>query len=524
MKTKILILTFLSFCSFFLNAQTKFQKTYGALGYDAVYDIQKTPDGGYIIAGESSSFKDAAGDVYVIKTNAMGDTLWTKTYGVNGDYDYALAIRPTSDGGYVLCGNSAYDLIVIKTNATGDTLWTQKYGVAGNSAGFDIHQTAEGGYIIIGFTYLSNYDTYLIKIDALGNITWTKTYGGYVTATAQLMGNMIQQTSDGGYVFISQPGGSIIGSWDYTVVKTNSIGDTLWSKIYGGTNQDIAYSIKTTSDGGYIVAGYTDSFGAGGWDAYLIKLDPNGLVVWSKTYGGAGDDAATDVQQTTDGGYVFSGWTDSFGIGTYEAYAVKTNSTGDTTWTKSYGGISSLHVADAWSIEQANDGGFIMAGDIDDGTGNVDVYIIKTEDMGNSGCYESSTSTITTNVLTTAKNTPVQLNSANLFSNITFEMSGGGINSTFCWTSEIDEKFNLNSMISIYPNPFSESTMLEFENGIKNARIILTNSFGQVVMEKSNFTGNKIQINRSHLPSGIYSISVFDKEKIVSSGRLIIID
>ena len=227
MKNKLLTTALMAILCPGINAQTTFQKTYGGTGYDAAYDIQYTLDSGYIIAGETNSFGDASGDIYLIKVNNAGDTIWTRTFGLSGIYDYAISATPTADSGYIICGASANKLLVIKINPSGDTLWTKSYGNTGNSDGFTIQQTSDGGYIISGFTYTATMDTYLVKIDALGNITWTKTYGGSSTAIGQLKGDMIQQTADGGYILISQPGGTVLGNWDYSIVKTNSLGDTL---------------------------------------------------------------------------------------------------------------------------------------------------------------------------------------------------------------------------------------------------------------------------------------------------------
>jgi hypothetical protein len=330
----------------------------------------------------------------LIKTNARGDTLWTRNYGGAGD-DEGFSVQQTSDGGYIVVGgansfgNGSYDVYLIKTNASGDTLWTRTFGGGGDDVGYSVQQTTDGGYIVSGWTNSfgnGSYDVYLIKVDASGDTLWTKTYGG----ASNDYGRSVQQTRDGGYIVAGMTDSYGHGGYDVYLIKTNTSGDTLWTKTYGGANGDYAFSVRQTQDGGYIVAGSTTSFGNGYLDVYLIKTNGRGDTLWTKTYGGTNGDGGYSVQQTQDRGFIIAGATNSF-ENSFQVYLIKTNAHGDTLWTRTYGGADF-----DWglSVQQTRDGGFIIAGYTDTNENGYQVYLIKTEENGSSGVEHNSSSRI----------------------------------------------------------------------------------------------------------------------------------
>ena len=393
------------------NAQITFQKTFGAFGgggLDYAYCIRQTTDGGYIITG----YTDTSGvdpDVYLIRTDAYGDMLWTKAYaGTGNDIDVGYSCLQTTDGGYLVAGVSDSsgtgneDIYLIKTNANGDTLWTKAYGGNSWDQGRDIRQTTDGGYIIVGTTYSYGQvgdDVHLVKIDSIGNVLWTKTYGENINGSGWDKGNAVRQTTDGGYIITGETYNFGAGLYDIHLIKTNSVGDTLWTSTYGGISQDYGKSVQQTTDGGYIIVGYTISFPVTNRNVYLVKTDSVGGLLWSKTYGGSSWDYGESVQQTTDGGYIIGGHTLNSGGGSWDIYLIKTDNNGDTLWTKAYGGASSDV---CFSVQQTTDGGFVITGrTISFGTGPGDVYLIKTDSLGNSGgCNEFPTPTIVSNPAT----------------------------------------------------------------------------------------------------------------------------
>ncbi len=368
------------------RAQTSWWRTFGGTNYDVGNIVQQTVDGGYIIVGGTTSFGAGNSDVYLIRTDTSGDTLWTRTYG-GRDTDWGYWVQQTADSGYIVAGGTcsfgagSADVYLIKSNASGDTLWTRTYGGANGDGGYSVQQTADGGYIITGWTECFGagaYDVYLIKTDASGDTLWARTYGG----TSEDVGYSVQQTTDSGYIItghtLSFGAGRLTNVY---LIKTNASGDTLWTRAYGGTGVEWGYDVQQTMDGGYIIVGCTQSFGAGIDDVYFIKTDASGDTLWTKTYGGTDDDVGKSVRQASDGGYVIAGYTGPFGPGNQDVRLIRTNASGDTLWTKTYGGPDS---DEGYSVRQTPDGGHVVAGYAKSfGAGNADVYLIKTDSLGN---------------------------------------------------------------------------------------------------------------------------------------------
>jgi|GEM_PF-318826 len=306
------------------------QKTYGGSSNDMAHSIQQTTDGGYIVAGYTYSFGAGNDDVYVLKLNSDGSLAWQKTFG--GSYgDYAYSIQQTTDGGYIVAGSTYsfeagyYDAYILKLNSDGSLAWQKTFGGSYGDYAYSIQQTTDGGYIVAGSTYpfeAGYYDAYILKLNSDGSLAWQKTFGGSYGDYAY----SIQQTTDGGYIVAGYTGS--FGFGDY-VLKLNRDGSLAWQKTYGGIWNDEAYSIQQTTDGGYIVAGYTASFGAGNNDVYVLKLDSDGSLAWQKTFGGSNNDEAYSVQKTADGGYIVAGYTGSFGSGDYDVYILKLDSNGE---------------------------------------------------------------------------------------------------------------------------------------------------------------------------------------------------
>jgi hypothetical protein len=353
-------------CSTFLFAQgpdTLWTKTYGGTGFDYGRSVQQTTDDGYIIAGRTNSFGAGGYDVYLIKTDSNGDTLWTKTYGGTGD-DYGESMQQTTDNGYIVggythsfgAGNA--DIYLIKTDSNGDTLWTKTYGGTGDDCGHSVQQAADSGYIISGYTEsfgAGGDDVWLLKTDVNGDTLWTKTYGG----GGNDKGKSVQQTTDSGYIISGYTESFGADSFDVWLLKTDVNGDTLWTKTYGGTYNEFGYSVQqTTPDNGYIIAGYTGVYPD--YDVYLVKTDVAGDTLWTKTYGGTGGEQGYSVQQTIDNGYIIAGCTQAFGAATWDAWLIKTDDIGDTLWLRTYGGEKNEYF---YSVQQTTpDNGYIIVG------------------------------------------------------------------------------------------------------------------------------------------------------------------
>lgn len=375
MIKQILSLTAI-FLSFYLSAQTSFEKYYGGAASDYGFEIKQTSDGGYITAGPTTA---NGYDYYVVKTNSEGDTLWTRTFG-GSDEDWAYSVEETNDGGYAIFGwtksygSTGPDFYLIKLDIDGNTLWTKLFEEGGSEYGYTMHETSDGGFALVGSQCSlgpCNFNVFFVKADSNGDTLWTRVYGGDQNES----GMDFIQTLDGGYAIGGYTASFGAGSKDFYLVKTDSNGDTLWTKTYGGANDDEAESIRQTADGGYIMFGTTKSFGAGSSDYYLIKTDSNGDTLWTRTYGGTGSDKGFTVQQTNDGGYILMGQSQSYAPTVSAFYLIKTNSLGDTLWTKVF---AAKEVAYGRYVEQTTDGGFVLCGTTFSMSNfNNDVAIIK---------------------------------------------------------------------------------------------------------------------------------------------------
>ena len=338
-------------------------QTYGSDGIDYASSARQTSDGGYIVAGSTSSFGAGGNDSEVLKLTSAGDIEWQKTYGGEGA-DYAYSIQQTSDGGYILAGETNSfragndDLWILKLNSIGDIQWQKAYGGDGDDCAYSIQQTSDGGYIVAGKTSsfgAGGDDFWVLKLDPSGNIYWQKIYGGEGNDCAY----SIQETTDGGYIVAGKTESFGAGNNDFWVLKLYSNGNTEWEKAYGGAGDDCAYSIQETTEGGYIVTGKTNSFGAGDYDIWVLKLDLGGGLEWQNTYGGAKVDYASAVQQTSNGGYILAGYIESFEAKGGDFWLLRLTPDGDLEWQRTYGGDG---LDSASSIEQTSDGGYIAAG------------------------------------------------------------------------------------------------------------------------------------------------------------------
>jgi predicted secreted protein len=372
-------------------AASGWSQAYGGTGDNEFYSLTKTTDGGYALAGYTNS--SGGYDFWLVKTDSSGTMLWNRTYGGSGE-DGAFSVIQTNDGGFALAGTTTSygvgetDAWLVKTDSSGTMQWSQAFGGTAQNAAYCLIQTSDGGYALAGTTNSSGaggFDFWLVKTNSSGSMEWNQTYGG----TGDEQANSVIQTSDGGYALAGYTNSSGAGSYDFWLVKTDSSGNMLWNRTYGGSGDDEAECVIQTGDG-YALAGFTNSTGAGGLDFWLVKTDLNGTLLWSKTYGGADDEAANAIVQTSDGGYALAGWTGSYGAGNYDFWLVKTDSSGTMQWSKTYGGGGD---DEAFSLVQTSDGGYALAGITDSyGVGIYDGFLVKTDSAGNSAMPKSPSS------------------------------------------------------------------------------------------------------------------------------------
>jgi hypothetical protein len=380
--------------------QEEWNRTFGGGEDDMGTFVQETSDGGYIIVGYTASYgadvpyswlikAPLRGDLWLIKTDSNGTKEWDRPFGGFGK-EFGFSVQQTKDGGYVMTGAKKtslvgnYDLWIIKTDAKGQMEWERTFGGSNDDLGFSIQQTDDGGYIAAGYTsYGLGNMLYLVKTDPQGNKVWERAYGGKNSAE----GSSIQETRDGGYIIAGYTSSQGAGKEDVWLLKTDAKGIKEWDKTFGGSARDIGLSVEETKEGGYILTGLTESFGAGNGDVWLIKTDSAGREEWNITFGGPNFDEGSTVQQTTDGGYIITGFnTTPKPLSTSTSWffqpanlsrvwLIKTDSSGNKKWDMTFGGQGN-----DWgnSGQETKEGDYILTGVTESyGAGKKDAWLIK---------------------------------------------------------------------------------------------------------------------------------------------------
>ena len=538
------ILFFISFTPFISSQapDTLWTKVYGGIERDFGYAVQLTMDGGYIISGEKGNPKQ----LWLLRTDSFGDTLWTKTYGQNA---YGFNVQQTSDGGFVVVGNQGSNIWLLKTDSNGNILWSKDLG---GKVGRSVKQTADSGYIVLGWIGTNNDDIYLIKTNSLGDTLWTKTYGGNDLDQAA----SIQLTTDGGFIISGWTRSFGAGFTDVWLIKTDANGDTLWTKTYGGVEGDVGWHVVQTSDGGYGIAGYTSSNSAGSEDFLLIRTDSEGDTIWTRTFGGNLDDRAWSLDTTADGGFIMIGHTWSFGSGNEDVWLIRVNSEGDLLWSKTLGDQDGER---GFSIRTTDDDGYIFTGMTNGSiTNEVDLWLVKMDvdspvllilsvisPNGGEIWMQGSTENISwTSENVISVKIELSINNGTSWSTITDSTASTGIYSWLVNASQtsnqalirisdltnenisdqsdnifiidiapaVDEEFSgipdSYKLLQNYPNPFNPSTTIYYglpeESSVK---ITIYDVLGNEVMvysEEKEAGYHSVEFNATVLPSGIY--------------------
>ena len=364
-----------------------FNATFGTEDIDdAGYSILQTADSSYVILGSTGD------DILLIKIDHEGNEQWSHEYG-GSQFDEARHILQTSDGGYIISGTTesygfgGSDIWLIKIDPTGLIEWNTYFGGTNTDQGGQVQQTTDGGYILIGnsdFSGNGDQDIWLIRTNSQGDSLWTKSFGG----TDLELGVDIQVLEDGGFILLGSTESFGNGGSDVWLIKTDSEGDTVWTKTFGDNSSDYGKSILKTSDGGYIIRGVTESFGYGNTALVLIKIDSTGNKIWDNAFGGSNGEGGNALRETNDGGHVLICHSYVHGNSAYDIWLIKIDGNGSVDWTKTFGGINHDH---GFSVLQAIDGGYILAGSTHNfGHGDIkssDVWLIKTDHQGNTASF-----------------------------------------------------------------------------------------------------------------------------------------
>ncbi|WP_298221690.1 T9SS type A sorting domain-containing protein [Flavobacterium sp.] len=425
MKKLLLLITVLSTIMSAAQAQApgiQWTKALGGTNAEEAYSILQTADEGYILVGNTKSYDgDIIGnhggysDAWVVKLSNSGDLEWQKTLGGSAE-DGIYSIQQTTDGGYIVAGyttsndgdvignHGQFDAWVVKLSSSGAIEWQRAFGGTADEWISSIQQTTDGGYVFAGYswsisgdipTYIGNTAAWVVKISAAGIIEWQKALGG--VAGDRLYN--IRQTADGGYVTVGYTnsvhadGSAAYGDFDCCVTKLSPTGTIVWKKGFGGTADDYAYDIQQTSDNGYIVAGSTESndfqvSGNHGYeDIWIFKISDTGALQWQKTFGGTDHDRPYSIQKITEGNYIFAGQTwsadgdISLNHGAQDGWIVEISDSADIIWQKTVGGYS-MDILQ--SIQPTADGSCVavgyaasLDGDVAGNHGSFDSWVVK---------------------------------------------------------------------------------------------------------------------------------------------------
>ena len=365
-------------------------------GHESFEQIEQTQDGGYMLGGKTSSFGAGGYDLLLVKTDSSLGIEWTKTYGASGA-DELHTFKQTSDGGYILGGTTRSfgagytDLLLAKVNSTGAFQWAKSYGYSNfDYFYYTLEQTQDGGYIVAGV--IGGTSILLFKTNSLGTVQWSKLYSG----TSPDKVYSLQITSDGGYILGGYTKSFGARNQDVLLMKTDANGNVgaaypgTWAKRYGGAEYEYYGFTQQTQDGGYIIGGSGNSFETSS-ELFLIKTDADGNVgaaypgTWAKTYGGAYTDTFWSLRPTSDGGYILLGYTTSFGVSNYSSFGVKVDAEGDVIWAKTYAGPSLEYLKNA---HETSEGMPILIGFTMSFTPNHEAFIIQTDAQGDVECCD----------------------------------------------------------------------------------------------------------------------------------------
>jgi parallel beta-helix repeat protein len=354
-------------------------QTYGTACAESATSMIQTNDGGYLLVGSTNA--SGNNDIWIVKTNPDGCMQWNQTYGGTLE-EYAYGAVQTVDGGYAIGGYvrngttfpflSSTDAYLVKTDASGNLQWSQTYGGLKSDDVNSVIQTSDGGYIMGGSTSsfgTGNSDFWLVKVDSSGNAQWNQTYGGINGGNVMC----VIQTDDRGYALVGASGG------DGWLIKTDAYGDVQWEQAYDGNDLELFASVVQADDGGYVLSGVTLSFDAGNADMYVVKTDRYGNVQWNETYGGASLDGGFSVIQNSYGEYVVVGFTSSSGLGGNDAVLVRFDPNGNIISSRTFGGPE---MDLGRSVVQTSDGDYVFGGyTASFGAGDYDFWLVKTSEI-----------------------------------------------------------------------------------------------------------------------------------------------
>jgi len=503
-------------------AQNPFIKTFcDTTNSNSGQSILLTLDSGIIIVGS----KDTC--ALLIKTDRNGDTLWT-SYFNGGVWTMGTSVVETSDSGYMVFGSirnngQGYsDAYLAKLDNSGHFMWSKslsRYSIGDYSIGNSIIQAVDSGYVLTGrTTNSSGFDIFLAKVDDNGSLVWSKRLGD---ANNSSECSALCKTFDGGYALtgLIYNASTHIGS--ALLIKTNGYGDTLWVKHFQvpGWPGYFMYSIVQDFDSGYVLAGNINASGPGGaLDLSIMKTDSQGNLLWAKRYGGANSDRAYSIKQTSDSMFVIVGMSNSFGSGDWDIYMLKINGSGDTLFTKRIGNALDEM---GYSLVKMSDQSLLITGLIGRAVqGKCKVLLVKTDSSGTSGCLESRTSTTVSPLFPVTISNSLPISFYGVLSNTTSHFYSGISTATFCSNVGLQEMARSETKIQVFPNPARNLITFRSYNFPKHPVVEIYDVYGKLLLTES-FLGNDAIVDLTALANGLYVYKLVGQQ-IFQSGKFIL--
>ncbi len=375
-----------------VRGQQKYQRAIGGNMYDYGQHGKVTSDGGVVMTGSTFTYGAGDADVFMVKLDSNGILEWSRAFGTTG-MEIGNCILEVKSGGYMIAGytepslgSGNQDVYVIRTDNNGNVIWTKTFGGSNNEEAFSAIETADGGFAIVGWTLSYGFagDVYLIRLDSAGSLLWSRRYGSNIS---EERGLSVSLCKNSGFAIAGNTWSFGAGWNDVYLLRTDSAGALLWSATYGGSNMDEGNFVMENSGLDLLVAGRTSSFGSGSFDMYLLATDSAGNMKWSRTYGGTAEEVAYEIIGLSGGNYAMTGWGNSSG---WDANLLKLDTLGNVIWAKGYGGSSDDY---GRMVNQCSDGGFVVGGaTLSFGPGSADLFVVKTDASGNSGCNQVTNS------------------------------------------------------------------------------------------------------------------------------------
>jgi hypothetical protein len=457
--------------------------TFGGDNNDNAEEIEATSDGGYIVVGSTSSNSSGNTDVYLLKVDSLCNYEWSFALGgANNDWGYS--VKQTFDKGYIIAassnsyGNGGYDAVLMKRDSLGGFVWQKKYGGQDWDFAYSVVQTFDSGYVFCGETYnnTSGYsDVYVVKTNPLGDTLWTQTIGG----TLIDKGNCVIETSDSNIV-IAGLTNTVNDSTQAYVIKLNNNGILLWDSIYGGVGYEDFNAIIETNDGNYVSVGaITEVSTINDKDFYVYKIDTEGVEIWESVSPGVGEEIGYDVLELLNGSLFIVGPTEATGAGGKDAKIFLLTPGGFWGMQNSSFGAGLDEVAK--TVVFGRDGSMKMAGSTDGyGQGLDDVLIIDVD-------------TVVPNHQFT-------------------------VDTIFDLPPVMILSYKNQSKILIYPNPASEYVLFKELNEVDE--LVIIDVFGRVIIEVK--ADVEFQLNLQSIPNGVYNVLFFNKEEVVDSRKIVV--